>query len=144
MKANAPNKAGIAALTLIEEIDTLKPEVLAAAYEQANEWLVNCYNQGLLLRFKTAGMKLARELRHKTKNENTKDLLFNRLIRLPDEVLKFERDLISTALAKANRRVTYAAKLLGIRYPKLASIIESRHPDLLKERTPVYRRSRKE
>ena len=59
---------------------------------------------------------MARELRHKTKNENTKDLLFNRLIRLPDEVLKFERDLISTALAKANRRVTYAAKLLGIRY----------------------------
>jgi len=56
-EANAPNKAGMAALTLIEEIDTLKPEVLAAAYEQANEWLVNCYNQGLLLRFKTAGMK---------------------------------------------------------------------------------------
>ena len=74
-EANAPNKAGIAALTLIEEIDTLKPEVLAAAYEQANEWLVNCYNQGLLLKFKTAGMKLARGLRHKTKNENTKDLL---------------------------------------------------------------------
>lgn len=102
-----------------------------------------CYNQGLLLRFKTVGIKLARALRRETKNENAKDLLFNKTIRLPDEVLKFECDLISTALAKANRRVTHAAKLLGIRYQTLASIIESRHPELLKQRTRVYRRPRK-
>ena len=84
----------------------------------------------------------AKELRRETKNENAKDLLLNKTIRLPDEVLKYEGDLISTALAKANRRVTYAAKLLGIRYQTLASIIESRHPELLKHRTPVYRRPR--
>jgi tetratricopeptide (TPR) repeat protein len=141
-EANALNKAGIAALTMIEEVDVLKREVLAAAYEQAGEWLANCYNQGLLLRFKTVGMKLAKELRRDTKTENLA-LLFNRPIHLLDETSKFERDLISDALAKANRRVTHAAKLLGIRYQTLASIIESRHPDLLKERTPVYRRPRK-
>jgi tetratricopeptide (TPR) repeat protein len=142
-EANALNKAGIAALTLIEEIDDLNPDVLAAAYEQATEWLANCYNQGLLLRFKTVGIKLAKELRRERKHENTKDLLFSKSIRLPDEVLKFERDLISTALAKADRRITHAAKLLGIRYQTLANIIESRHPELLKQRTTVYRRPRK-
>lgn len=74
----ALNKAGLAALTLIEEIDDLRSDVLAAAYEQANEWLTKCYNQGLLLRFKTVGIKLARALRREAKNENAKDLLFNK------------------------------------------------------------------
>ena len=142
-EADALNKAGIAALSLIEEIDVLSPDVLAAAYEQATEWLAKCYNQGLLLRFKTVGIKLAKALGRETKNENAKDLLFNKSIRLPDEVLKFERDLISTALAKADRRITHAARLLGIRYQTLASIIESRHPELLEQRTTVYRRPRK-
>ncbi|HKV37091.1 MAG TPA: tetratricopeptide repeat protein [Pyrinomonadaceae bacterium] len=142
-EANALNKAGIAALTLIEEVDDLKPDLLAVAYERASEWLTNCYNQGLLLRFKIVGIKLANELRRGPTTENVA-VLFNRPIHLPDETLKFERDLISNALAKANRRVTHAAKLLGIRYQTLASIIESRHPDLLKERTPVYRRERRE
>ena len=52
--------------------------------------------------------------------------------------------LISEALAKVNGRVSYAAKLLGIGYQGLAYIIESRHPELLKQRTPVYRRARKQ
>jgi len=97
----------------------------------------------LLLRFKAAGIKLARELQREAKTENVTDLLFHTLISLPDEVLKFERDLISTALAKANGRVTHAAKLLRIRYQTLGSIIESRHPELLEQRTTVYRRPRK-
>jgi tetratricopeptide (TPR) repeat protein len=142
-EAGALNKAGMAALTLIEEIDDLKPDVLAAAYEQASEWLAKCYNQGLLLRFKSVGRKLARELRREKKNESAKELLLNKTVRLPDEVLKFERGLISETLAKANGKITHAAKLLGIRYQTLASIIESRHPDLLEQRTPVYRRPRK-
>ena len=61
----------------------------------------------------------------------------------PDEVLKFERGLIRAALAEVNGSVTYAASLLGISYQRLARIIETRHKDLLKERTPVRRRPRK-
>jgi tetratricopeptide (TPR) repeat protein len=142
-EAGALNKAGLAALTMIEEINDLSRDVLAAAYEQASEWLSNCYNQGLLLRFKAAGIKLAKELRHDLATEDATDLLFAKRIRLPDEVLKFERELISNALAKVNGRITHAAKLLGIRYQSLAFIIEARHPDLLKQRSPVYRRPRK-
>jgi hypothetical protein len=129
--------------TSIPVSQRLPPDVLSAAYQQASEWLSNCHNQGLLLRFKAAGTKLAKVLGRDLKTEDATELLFHKLIRLPDEVLKFERNLISNALAKANKRVTHAAKLLGIRYQTLASIIEARHPDLLKQRTPVYRRPRK-
>lgn len=51
--------------------------------------------------------------------------------------------VIKKALAQVNGRLTYAASLLGINHQSLAFIIESRHPDLLKERTPVRRRPRK-
>lgn len=103
----------------------------------------NCYNQALLMRFKVAGTKLAEELGRDLKTEDATELLFHKLIHLPDEILKFERDLISNALAKVDGRITHAARLLGIRYQTLASIIESRHPELLKQRTAVYRRRRR-
>lgn len=66
-EVGALSKAGLAALTLIEELDDLQPEVLATAYEQANEWLADRYSQGLLLRFKAVGVKLARELKRERK-----------------------------------------------------------------------------
>ena len=139
--AGALNKAGLAALSLIEEIDDLKAEVLGTAYEQASEWLADCFSQGLLLRFKTVGVKLARELQRERPPKS--DLLFNQTLCLPDETLKLEGEMISQALAKVNGKITKAAKLLGIRYQTLAFIIEARHPDLLKQRSPIYRRSRK-
>ena len=138
------NKAGLATLTLIEEIDDLTLGVLAAAYLQASEWLTNCQSQQLLLRFKAAGAKLAAQIRHDPSTEHSKTSLFNEPIDLADQVLKFERNLISEALAKVNGRVSHAAKLLGIGYQGLAYIIESRHPELLKQRTPVYRRPRRQ
>jgi DNA-binding NtrC family response regulator len=94
------------------------------------------------MRFKTVGIKLARELRRE-KDADAKDNLFNRTLNLQDEILKLERQLISQALARVNGRITYAAKILGINYQSLAFIINDRHPDLLKERTPVHRRPRK-
>ena len=139
----ALNKAGLAALTLIEETDDLMLGVLAAAYLQASEWLTNCQSQQLLVRFKAAGTKLAAQIQHGPSTENIKSSLFNEPIDLADEVLKFERNLISEALAKVNGRVSYAAKVLGIGYQGLAYIIESRHPELLKQRTPIYRRPRR-
>lgn len=142
-ETGALNKAGIAVLTLIEEIDDLALDVLAAGYLQAGEWLSNCQNQQLLLRFKAAGERLASQIQREPRTEGTKHLLFNEPLHLPHEVLKFERGLISEALAKVNGRVTHAAKLLRVGYQALAYIIESRHPDLLKQRTPVYRRPRK-
>jgi len=64
--------------------------------------------------------------------------LFNEPCHVETKVLEFEKRLISQALATANGRITHAAKWLDIGRQKLAYIIETRHPDLLKERTPVY------
>jgi tetratricopeptide (TPR) repeat protein len=140
-EVGALSKAGLAALTLIEELDDLQPEVLATAYEQANEWLADCYSQSLLLRFKAVGVKLARELKRERKPDT--DLLFNKTLCLPDEKLKLEGEVISQALAKRGGLITKAAEDLGIRYQSLAFIIEARHPDLLKQRSPIHRRQRR-
>jgi len=40
-QAGSLNRAGLAALTMIEEIDTLPHEVQSVAYAQAREWLAS-------------------------------------------------------------------------------------------------------
>ncbi|HXQ32799.1 MAG TPA: tetratricopeptide repeat protein, partial [Anaerolineales bacterium] len=62
-QAGLPKHAGIAALTLIEEIDDLSADMLARTYEQAAEWLVETQSHALLLRFRAAGKKLAARLK---------------------------------------------------------------------------------
>jgi tetratricopeptide (TPR) repeat protein len=141
-QAGALSRAGIAALTLIEEIDDLSPEILSGAYEQAGEWLAECQSQELLLRFKAAGKKLALKLRE-GKAEGVPEVLFNQPRNVKQDLLNHEREMISKALAEVNGSVTHAAPLLGMSYQGLAYLIKSRHPDLLKERTPVRRRPRR-
>ena len=136
------NQAGNAALTLIEEIDDLPANMLAGAYEQAAEWLMGTQSHVLLLRFKAAGNKLAARLRTDVNTTATEALLEHR--NLKETLLAVERQLIRKALAEANGRVTYAAPLLGMTYPGLIYIIRKRHPDLLRERTPVRSRQRKQ
>ena len=142
-QAGALNRAGLAALTMIEELDQLAAEILYAAYEQAREWLSMSQSQDVKRRFEAVGKKLALELRGAQAGESTADVLYNKPLILPDEVLKFERELISDALIKVNGSITYAAKLLGVSYQRLGYILETRHKDLLKERTPVRRRASK-
>jgi tetratricopeptide (TPR) repeat protein len=140
-QAGSLNRAGIAALTLIEEIDNLTADMLSGAYEQAGEWLAETQSHALLLRFKAAGNKLAARLRADAKT-NATEALFKRG-NFKEALLEVERELLRKALAEANGSVTYAAPLLGMTYPGLIYIIQRRHPDLLKERTPVRPRPRK-
>jgi len=137
--AGVLSTAGIAALTMIEELDDLDPDTLSHAYEQAGEWLSTCQSQDLWSRFKVAGKKVVRGLRS-SETQDAGGSLFNQPCEMSKEVLQFERRMISRALAAANGRISYAAKWLTINRQKLAYIIETRHPDLLPERTPVYRR----
>ena len=139
-RVGALNQAGIAALTLIEEIDPLSLDLLLTAYDNASEWLAEIQSAGLLARLNQAARKVIVRLRSEKKLEGA-ELLFKGLY-FPDEVLKFERGVIRTALVEVNGSVTYAASLLGISYQRLARIIETRHKDLLKERSPVRRRPR--
>jgi len=55
-----------------------------------------------------------------------------------------ERDLIKLALEQAKGSVTHAARNLGISYPALNYMLNTRYKDLLKYRTPVRRRPRKQ
>jgi tetratricopeptide (TPR) repeat protein len=57
-----------------------------------------------------------------------------------DEIKRFERDLIKHALDTSQGSVTRAARSLGISYQSLGYMLETRHKDLLKARSPVRRR----
>ncbi len=140
-QAGSPNRAGIAALTMIEEIHELSTDMLSSAYEQASEWLEEAQSHALLLRFKAAGKKLAARLRTNTKINPTETLLTRR--KCKDELMQIEEARIRKALLEANGSVTAAAALVGVTYPGLIYIINHRHPHLLEERTPVRQRKRR-
>lgn len=152
-QVGALNKAGIAALTLIEELDELPADTLYAAYDRASEWLAKSQSQDLLLRLNAAARKVISRLAHESKAEAASaeearpedpiEALLNKPCDLPAEVLKYEGSLIKRALAKANGSLTRAAAMLSMSYQALAYILESRQKDLLKERSPIRRRSRK-
>jgi tetratricopeptide (TPR) repeat protein len=143
-QVGALNKAGLAALTLIEELEEVAPETLYAAYDRASEWLTKSQSPDLLLRLNAAARKVFSRLRGELKAEEATEAIFNRSCDLQREVLKFEGGLVRQALAQANGSLTRAASLLGMSYQALAYVIESRHKELLKERSPIRRRSRRE
>lgn len=137
--AGSLHRAGLAALTMIEEIDTLPREVQSAAYEQAREWLASSENPDIRPRLRAARKKIAA----RQSEPQPVDLLFNQSYDLRAEVSKFEHDLIARTLARVNGKISHAAKLLNIGYQTLAHMIEHKYPDLLNQRTPVRRRSRR-
>ena len=141
-QAGSLNRAGLAALTMIEEIDTLPREVQSVAYSQAREWLATSDSPDVKPRLKAVAKKID-GAGSMTKTPNAHELLFNKRLNLTEEVLKFEHDLISETLIKVNGKVTLAAEFLGVGYQTLAHMIEKKHPDLLKQRTPVRRRPRR-
>jgi tetratricopeptide (TPR) repeat protein len=142
-QVGALNKAGLAALSLIEELDGLPRDTLQLAFHSAREWLANAQGQQLEGRFATAADKVFAVLNGELTEEDATETLFNKPCDLQEEMLKHERMMIKQALAKANGSLTRAASLLTMSYQALAYIIGGRHKDLLKERSPVRRRSSK-
>jgi transcriptional regulator with GAF, ATPase, and Fis domain len=143
-QVGALNKAGLAALTLIEELDQAPTESLCIAFDRAAEWLADSPSEDLLRRISKAARRLFVRLRGEFEPESTMEVLRNTPPDLHSQVLNYERTLIRHALARANGKVTRAASLLGVSYQGLAYIIGSRHHDLLKERTPVRPRKARE
>lgn len=143
LRVNALNKAGLAALTLIEELGNLSPATLQAAYRQAREWLADSQSQDVLSRLNEAAGKFVSSVQADLSTEDATEILLTRGCALQEKLLEVERETIRQALAQANGRVTHAASLLGMSYQALSYIIESRHKALLKERSPIRRRSRK-
>ena len=142
-QVDALNKAGLAALSLIEELDELSGETLHAAFHRASDWLANAQSQDLMRRFTAAAEKVFAVLSREMTAEEATEKLFTERCNFQKEMLRYESVLIKQALAKANGRLTEAASQLSMSYQALAYIIEGRHKDLIKERSPIRRRSRK-
>ena len=141
--AGSLHRAGLAALTMIEEIDTLPRDVQSLAFEQAKEWLADSQNPDVKPRLSKARKKIVAQRKSEPKSLDVSEVLFNKQYDLRAEVSRFEHDLIARTLAKVGGKVSHAAKMLRIGYQTLAHMIEHKYPDLLTKRTPVRRRPRK-
>jgi len=145
LRVDALNIAGLAALTMIEEIDHLSPATLQAAYQQARDWLSTSQSQEVKIRLGDAATKVAASVPGKLSSEEATEILLTKPGALQERKLTYERAMIKQALAETNGSVTHAASLLGLTYQGLCYIIETRHKELVKERSPIRRRrSRKE
>ncbi|HEX6716034.1 MAG TPA: tetratricopeptide repeat protein [Pyrinomonadaceae bacterium] len=142
-QVNALNIAGLAALALMEEVKDLSPAVLQAAYRQAREWLANSQSADVKLRLADAADRIVADIHTELSTDEATEILLTEPGGLREKLRRYEGVVIKRALAQVNGSVTHAASLLDINYQSLAYIIETRHPHLLKERTPVRRRSRK-
>lgn len=142
-QVGALNLAGVAALSLIEEIDDLSAQILAVAYERAHEWLAASQSPDLLRRMNAAAIKVLAKVQAGLMIE-AEEGLSNKPLDFNQELLRYENALIKRALSQADGSLTRAAANLSMSYQKLAYILETRHLDLLKERTPIRRRPRKE
>jgi tetratricopeptide (TPR) repeat protein len=141
-RVNALNVAGLAALTLIEEIQELSPEILQAAYRQAREWLASSQSPDIKLRLADVAARVVASINTDMSADEATEILLTEPGGLRAQLERHERVVIKRALAEVDGRVTHAASLLEMRYQSLAYIIERRHPDLLKKRTPIRRRQR--
>jgi tetratricopeptide (TPR) repeat protein len=137
------NKAGLAALSMIEEIGSLPRETLNAEYLRARQWLKESQSKDVLLRLNEAANKVVASLGGELTTEEVNEILLTKPCNLKQTVLDYERSLIRQALARVDGSVTHAASLLGLSHQGLAYIIDARHKDLLQNRTPVRRRPKK-
>ncbi len=141
-------KSGLASLVLIEEIPQLSPTQLQAVYSRAHEWLSKSEEQEILLRLSGAAGKLSAVLSDESgalSAEQATEILLNlsQPCDLQKEMLKYEGQVIRQALNKANGSLTRAAAMLSMSYQALAYVLDSRHKELLKERSPIRRRTKK-
>jgi tetratricopeptide (TPR) repeat protein len=96
---------------------------------------------GSLARAADAALAAFQEMGEHLTCDRMRSLLPGR--KLAEEINEFEHDLIKHALDVSQGSVTRAARSLGMSYQKLGYMLESRHKDLLKERTPIRRRVKK-
>ena len=89
-EADALNKAGLATLTMIEEVDHLSPDTLQAAYQQAREWLADSQSREVLSRLNAASGKLADRLCREMSRDEAVDVLLTKPLDLDQRLLKCE------------------------------------------------------
>ncbi len=155
--AGDPESAGVAALSMVEELTEQMPPVdLFSYYRIAETELTRSQHPEIQSRLGRCARLLvatqpfpgAEAVAQPSSQPNTgselsmEAFVADEAATLEDQVLKYEGQLIKTALQTADGSVTRAARMLGITHQGLAFILNGRHKDLLADRKPVKKRRR--
>lgn len=141
--AGNPHRAGLAAVTAIEELSDLSIDALQDYYRTAETLLANSQNPSIRARLgECARRVLSAALTNleEATPATTDAVELTPGFSLDSEVLRYEGNLIRRALEESGGSVTRAARLLGVTHQGLAFILNGRHSDLLSIRTPVKHR----
>ena len=129
--------AGLALLTLLEEHGarrTLPPAEVYDAYLRADELLKATQDAEDIARLRASARVVMRRLAGMQIKEKN--------FTLHGAVHELEARLIGQALAEAGGSVTKAARLLGLPHQTLGTMLNTRHTNLLRKRTPAKKRKR--
>lgn len=148
-----PETAGIAALTMVEELETYLGIEARQYYQRAESLLEKSQDSRVRERLgECARRLLARESYTPVASRTEEEVgtQFSQLLHpddtkrysLEERVLQYEGQIIKRALESSGGSVTKAARLLGITHQGLAFILNGRHKDLLAVRSPVKPRRR--
>lgn len=135
-EAGAPDKAGLAALTMIEELEQLPRETLLSAYEQASAGMAEIRNRNLQWRVIDAAKKVMASFWGELDPDEALEILLAKPRSLSEQCVSYEGKLIKQALTQTNGSIPEAASLLTLTPEHLTVIIELRHKDLLASATP--------
>jgi CheY-like chemotaxis protein len=140
-QAGDSESAGQAALVMIEELGTYLPnDKLKIAIDRASESLRNTQEISTLRRVVTSACRILSVLHA---SPSLPPSVAWTSFSVEREVLRYEAHFIKLALKDSDGRVTRAARLLGLSgHQSLQYIINSRHKDLLSDRTPIVPRKR--
>lgn len=140
-QSGALNDAGLAALTIIEELSAhLSLSEMQDIYERAYRWLEPSQHHKTLHRLLRAANRVLTYGREEASRQSDEEA--EKSYDLREVVRQFESKLIKQALEASHGSVTQAARMLGITHQSLASTLQRRHRDLMNARTPVVKRKR--
>jgi CheY-like chemotaxis protein/tetratricopeptide (TPR) repeat protein len=136
--------AGRAMLSMIEELSGQTPAPqLVSVYESAAELLQDSQDPGTAKRLVACGLRVIAALNAQEPEEQKPSEPSWEGFSLKKETRKLEKAIIERALRDAGGSVTTASRLLGFRHHQsLISIINGRHPDLLRTRSAIRKRRR--
>ncbi len=135
-RAGAVERAGLAGLTLVEELGANLPEQdIYTTIDHARTLLEKTENIGTVRRLAKTAFRVLFEAHSVASPPDWTNFS------LKESVLKYESHLIRLALLQSDGSVTRAARLLGYKHHQsLIALIDSKHKELLELRSPVHRR----
>lgn len=134
-KAGDSNSAGLAALSLIEELASeLTPDELSIVIDRAEKFLAESRDLATVRRLAIDACNVVSAIKNDLEFPPSVDWI---KFSLPDAVRRYEAHFIRLALKDAGGKITRAARLLGFRRHQSLTSLLKRHKDI-----PIQRRKR--